>query len=286
MPGQIPMARFGISTHLYHDQRLSREHLVEIAEHGFGAIELFATRTHFDYHDGAAIGRLREWLRDTGLTLHSIHAPVTESFVAGRWGPAFSTAAADAAERQRTVREVAAALEVVRQIPAAFMVLHLGVPRGQKSGPGDNNRDAARRSLEEIDGLAGQMGVRVAVEVIPNELSTPASLVRLLEEEIELPRVGICLDFGHAFLLGDMLDGIELISGHLLTTHVHDNHGREDDHLVPYDGAIDWSQTLTMVQKVGYEGTFLMEVGNSSTPVAVLEKVRRAGKQFERTLAC
>ena len=51
--------RFGISTHLYHDRRLEREHLAQIAGYGFEAIELFATRSHFDYHDDAAIARLR-----------------------------------------------------------------------------------------------------------------------------------------------------------------------------------------------------------------------------------
>ena len=34
--------QFGISTHLYHDQRLSREHLAQIAGYGFEAVELFA----------------------------------------------------------------------------------------------------------------------------------------------------------------------------------------------------------------------------------------------------
>ena len=49
--------RFGISTHLYHDRRLEREHLAQIAGYGFEAIELFATRSHFDYRDAAAVDR-------------------------------------------------------------------------------------------------------------------------------------------------------------------------------------------------------------------------------------
>ena len=32
--------RFGISTHLYHDRRLERGHLAQIAGYGFEAIEL------------------------------------------------------------------------------------------------------------------------------------------------------------------------------------------------------------------------------------------------------
>ena len=56
--------------------RLDREHLVEIAAHGFDAVEVFASRSHFDYHDGAPRIALAEWLDDTRLTLHSMHAPI------------------------------------------------------------------------------------------------------------------------------------------------------------------------------------------------------------------
>ena len=72
--------RFGISTHLYHDRRLERGHLAQIAGYGFETIELFATRSHFDYHDDAAVAELGRWLGETGLTLNSIHAPITDVF--------------------------------------------------------------------------------------------------------------------------------------------------------------------------------------------------------------
>ena len=38
----------------YHAQRLPREHLAEVAAHGFDAVEIVATRSHVDYHDPAA----------------------------------------------------------------------------------------------------------------------------------------------------------------------------------------------------------------------------------------
>ncbi len=86
---------FGVSTHLFHDQRLDRDHLVEIAAHGFDCVELFATRTHFDYHDGAAVRALAEWLEDTRLILNSVHAPIHASLVDGKWGEPFSNALPD-----------------------------------------------------------------------------------------------------------------------------------------------------------------------------------------------
>src|SRR5438094_1104742 len=244
--------RFGISTHLYHDQRLSREHLAEVASYGFDAVELFATRSHFDYHDRNAIAELASWLRDTGLALHGIHAPIVDRMGAGdQWGAPFSNAVSDNAKRQAAVRETHLALNVARQIEGDVLVVHLGTPASQG---GENVRGAAVRSAEEICRLAEPIGVRVAVEVIPNDLSGAPALVSLVERELDGLPAGICMDFGHAFLLGDVPDAIETAAEHLITTHVHDNNGRTDDHLAPFEGRIDWNAALVTMQKIGYEG--------------------------------
>jgi len=275
--------RFGISTHLYHDQRLSREHLAQIAAHGFEAVEVFATRTHFDYHDPAAIDELGGWLKETGLALHGIHAPITDRLDPGdTWGEVISNAVSDNAKRQAAVREADAALNIARQIPAGVFVVHLGTPTVKG---GENNRSAAFHSVEDICRLAEPIGVRVALEVIPNPLSDPASLVTLLEHDLDSPRTGICLDLGHAFLMGDVADAIEMVAEHLITTHVHDNKGKKDDHLVPFDGGIDWDVALMTMQKVGYDGTYLMEIANTATPAEILQKAQAARARFEKLLA-
>ena len=275
--------RFGISTHLFHDRRLERDHLVQVASYGFEAIELFATRSHFNYRDEGAIEQLAQWLTETGLVLNSIHAPITDVFGSAGWSARYSTALNDNAQRQAAVDEAGAAMQIARRIPFDVAVLHLGTPT-VKNNPGDNNRGAAIRSLEEISSAAGPLGVRVAVEVIPNRLSDAASLSTLLEKDIDARHVGICLDFGHAHLMGDVADAVETVAEHLIATHVHDNRGREDEHLVPYLGTIDWNLALVTMQKIGYDGTYMMELADTGSPAAVLEEARRARQRFERTL--
>jgi sugar phosphate isomerase/epimerase len=276
--------RFGISTHLYHDCRLGRDHLAQIAGYGFEAIELFATRSHFDYHDRAAIEALAEWLADTGLALNSIHAPIRAAFHGGQPSEGFSNALSDNTRRQAAVREAEAAMQIARRVPFDVMVAHLGTPAA-KSQAGDNHRAAACRSAEEICHLAEPLGVRVAFEVIPNDLSTAASLVTMLEQDLDAPRAGICMDFGHAHLMGEVGDAVETAAEHVIATHVHDNRRREDDHLVPYLGSINWNLALTTMQKIGYEGTYLLEIANTGSPALVLEEARRARQRFERALA-
>jgi sugar phosphate isomerase/epimerase len=279
--------RFGISTHLYHEQPLGPEHLRELAEFGFHHVELFATLGHFDYHSPAAIDQLAGWLREAQLELHSVHAPIVEHVRHGEWGPPLSTAAAADAARTRAVAEAVAAIEIARTIPYRYLVVHLGVPDDMKPPADANARLAAQRSLVEIAEAAARVGVQVAVEVIPNKLSAAHALVRLVEEDLDLdqPGVGICLDMGHAFLMGDLADAIETVSGELMTTHVHDNRGRNDEHLVPFDGRIDWPTALMSLEKVGYEGLIIFELANTSTPREVLDKTVGVRRRFEEILA-
>src|SRR5215831_14466996 len=275
--------RFGISTHLFHAERLSREHLTQIAAHGFEAVEVFATRSHFDYHDASAIADLAAWLKDTGLALHGIHAPITDRLSAGdTWGEVISNGVSDTGKRQAAVQEAAAALNIAKAIPADVFVVHLGTPAAQG---GENNRAAAFRSAEEICRLAEPIGIRVALELIPNPLSDAQSLVTMLERDLDAPRAGVCLDFGHAFLMGDVADAVETVAEHLIATHVHDNAGKKDDHLVPFEGRIDWSLALMAMQKIGYDGTYLMELANTGAPLDILKKAQSARARFEKLLA-
>ncbi len=278
--------RFGISTHLYHQERLTEAHLRELAACGFAEVELFASLGHFDYRSAAAHAELASWLRNAGVRLHSVHAPIVEYVRGADWGPPLSIASADEAGRSRAVAETLAALELARTVPFDYLVVHLGVPE-TGSEAGLNNRAAAERSVREVGRTARDLGVRLALELIPNALSSPDALSRWMEEDADEGRLGlgICLDTGHAFLQGDVPDAIDLVSGELVTTHVHDNRGASDDHLVPFEGRIDWPTTVMTLQKVGYEGVYLLELANTSTPADVLRKTVDARRRLAEIIA-
>jgi sugar phosphate isomerase/epimerase len=279
----VPRTRsFAVSTQLYHGQRLNRDHLREIAAAGFDTVELFATRTHFDYHSEAAVADLQGWLADAGLELVSVHAPVAESFTAGRWGAALNIASSEAPRRAHALEEVTRALQMARRLPFHTLVVHAGLPRAQQV-PGDSSRDAARRSVEELARFAEPLGVTIAVELIANELSKPGPLVHFVENVVD-GRVSICLDLGHAHLEGDVVDTIETVSEHIAIVHAHDNRGRNDDHFLPFDGTIDWAATLTALQKVGYDGAVVLEPVAAGAPKEVLARAKAARGKMERQL--
>lgn len=125
----------------------------------------------------------------------------------------------------------------------------------------------------------------VAVELIPNELSNATSLVHFVEDVLDAGAAAICLDLGHAGLEGDVVDAIEVVSEHIALVHAHDNRGRQDEHLVPFDGALDWPSALTALQKVGYDGTVVLEVGPQGSTRDTLARAKAARARMEQLLS-
>lgn len=252
--------QFGLSTHLFHGERLGREHLARIAQHGFELVELFATRTHVDYHEPRHLADIKSWLDELGLKAWSVHAPITDGFTNGIWGRAYSTASKDASTRDEAVRETIAAIGAARTIGARVIVLHLGIPEGQPIPADDNDAASVRRALEPIAAACDDAGVQLALEVIPNALATADAVLEWLQSDLDLGRAGACLDVGHAHLTGGAPEAAETLSGDIITTHIHDNAGRSDDHLLPFAGTIDWTATLFGLVKTGYDGPLMFEL--------------------------
>jgi sugar phosphate isomerase/epimerase len=277
-------SRFGLSTHLFHGERLAERHLRAVAARGFDLVEVFATRTHFDYHDAKAVAAVRSWIEAAGLTAWSVHAPICESFTNGIWGRAYSNATADAVLRREAIEETEASIRAARDLGCSVVVLHLGLPRGQAIPRGDNDPGALRRSLEPIAAACTAAGIRLALEVIPNDLADPDALLGWLDGDLELGDAAVCLDVGHAHLVGGSPEAAEALSGHVITTHVHDNAGRSDDHLVPFDGTIDWPATMMALFKIGYTGPLVFELPDHGNAERVLDRAVSAREGLQAIL--
>ena len=173
--------RFGVSTHLFHDQRLDRDHLVEIAAHGFEAIELFATRSHFDYHDAGGDRDAAPMARRHAADAAHVHAPIADGFGNGTVG----------AQRSRTRRRRRARAGGRREAERRWRSRGgsratcwscTSACRAAQATPGDNSRTPRGAASRRSAALAEPLGVRVALEVIPNALSTRRRSCDCIEE--------------------------------------------------------------------------------------------------------
>jgi sugar phosphate isomerase/epimerase len=230
-----------LSTYLFVRRKLGPPIIDAAAQSGFSAIELFCAREHFDYQslsDGRALGA---WLDANSLALHAVHAPTHRDQAPSREsGSPISISDPERVRRLEAVDEIKRALDLAECVPFPILVLHVATSRD----PDEPRRwDAAFNSIEHLALFAKQRGVTIALENTPGELPTPANLRRFLGQT-RLTDVRFCLDVGHAHIGGGIGVALESMRERVVTAHIHDNHGEKDEHLLPFDGTIDWPATL------------------------------------------
>ena len=73
-----------------------------------------------------------------------------------------------------------------------------------------------------------------------------------------------CLDVGHAMLLGrDIYTVIRELGSRIEALHVHDNNARQDQHLFPYMGIVDWDRFVMGLKAIGYRAPLSFETFNA-----------------------
>jgi sugar phosphate isomerase/epimerase len=250
--------RRAMSTLIYaRHERLHPGLLDQFVAGGAEAIEIFAARGHFNYTDRQHVREIGNWFRSTGITFHSMHSPMYSDEEWGRGGgSALNIAAVDKRDRIAAMDEIKRALEVAEQAPFQFLVQHVGV--GNESSD-ERKLEAAMMSLEHLHAFAKPLGVQLLVENIPNELSTPESLITLLQAG-RFTDIGVCFDLGHAHMSPGVKQAFETLKDRIRSTHVHDNNKDHDSHLWPGDGNLDWSEAMELLRQAPHVPPLLLEI--------------------------
>ncbi|MCK5811293.1 MAG: sugar phosphate isomerase/epimerase [Clostridiales bacterium] len=104
--------------------------------------------------------------------------------------------------------------------------------------------------------------------------STHSDLIQLVKSYND-DRFGICWDFGHGNMnMYDQTIAIKAISPYLRMTHIHDNHGEGDEHLLPYQGTANWTKIMATLKEINYEGDFTLElITNSNFPNMLKDQI-------------
>ena len=267
-----------VSTYLFVKERLHPGILDGLSRSGVQAIEIFAARQHLDYANRKAhVKEIAEWFRGSGIPLNSVHSPLYADYEWGRAGaPPINITSTDRAHRIEAMDEIKRALEIAEQIPFRFLVQHLGTPNEIFD---DKKFEAAMTTIEHLRAFAKPLGVRILLENIPNELSTPDKLVDLIQQA-HFDDVGVCFDFGHAHIMSSVPQAFEILRNHIKSSHVHDNARDKDAHLWPGQGTIDWKQAMELLRSAPQTPPLLLEL-ESEEKVNPLEKLPGTFEKLE-----
>jgi len=249
-----------LSTHLFLTHRLHPGLLELAARSGAQAVEIFAARQHFDYTSRDAIMELAEWFRSNPLQPFSMHAPLFPDREMGRAGaPGVNVIHPEKSRRIEAMDEIKRALEAAEHIPLRNLVVHLG-EREDTWSP--RTIEYALTALEHLGAFAHPLGVRVLVENLLSDATTPEHLVAILEMG-HLNSIGVCLDLGHANITVGTLAAIAALGKRIASVHVHDNHGTKDEHLWPGDGTIDWKATPKALKALADPPATVLEISHT-----------------------
>jgi len=267
-----------LSTYRYRNHPLAPPLLAEIAGAGIPQIELFCAPGHFSYRSPEVVRDFASALEEYGLRLHSLHSPTERDLAPGREsGMPISICDTERIRRVDAVDEVKRALEIAERIPFRFLVQHLG-----HSHQSMDSRclDAAFNSLEHLVVFAKERGVTIALENTLNELGSPESLDRLIKET-HLRDLKFCSDIGHAHIEEGVEQGFEVMRDRIVTAHIHDNHADKDEHLLPFEGTIDWAAALRAFAAMPLRSDLVLELKEQPGGKPSLDKVREAFDKLE-----
>jgi sugar phosphate isomerase/epimerase len=90
----------------------------------------------------------------------------------------------------------------------------------------------------------------------------------------------ICFDTGHAHLTGGIDAAFRSLHERIAVVHLHDNHGEKDEHLLPYEGEIDWAQAVPGFRAAGEQFPVLFELSWERNEPNVLARIREVTDRF------
>lgn len=271
-----------LSTYRYVNQPLTPALLESVSHAGISNIEIFCALSHFNYRSPQSLRELAGALGQHHLELHSLHAPTERDSESGHQsGVPISISEPERIRRVDAVDEVKRALEVAERIPFRYLVQHMGSGR-QEADP--RKFDAAFNSLEHLAIFAKERGVTIALENKADGLGSPAALQQFVKET-RLQGLRFCFDTGHAHIEPGVSAGFDLMRDRVVTTHLHDNHGDKDEHLLPFEGTIDWNAALAALASAPEKPALVFELKERASGSPSLAEIRTAFDKVESCMA-
>jgi sugar phosphate isomerase/epimerase len=168
--------------------------------------------------------------------------------------------------RKASVKEMIRTIDHANHMDIRTVTIHPGVYSMVMLDVKERSIMHAKRSLKKIEKASKEYGVTVAVENMPSFMfmmgKTPEEILHLIDGTDLM----ICFDIGHANTIGKVDECIDAFKGRIVNIHIHDNMGKNDDHMTIGDGSIDFKQVLSKLK--WYKGNYIIESKNMPSAIA------------------
>lgn len=233
------MRKIGINMHA--KKGLSSEDFVRVAR------DLGFSTVFFMPQEPEVMMENSRLLAAAGMCYETLHAPFQGINV--MWLDGF--------EGDKMLQKLTDCVDLCVSVGAPIAVVHLS-SGNTPPPPTDVGRG---RFIRLVDHAVGK-GVQIAFE---NQRKLH-NIAWAFEEFRDIDTVGFCWDCGHESCFTPGRHYMPLFGDRLICTHIHDNSGvyNADEHLLPFDGKMDFDYVAETIKASGYAGSLMLEIkGNS-----------------------
>lgn len=196
--------------------------------------------------------------------------------VHANFGRTIDIASLDNSVRVAGIQSIGVALDLAERMGSRIVIVHSGCEPVADDERTERIRQA-KRSIATLAEMARQVGLQIAIELLPRTcLGRTAEELLELVEDVDPGIVGVCLDTNHIMnRFASLPDIVRKLSRRLIALHCSDYDGVDERHWPPLRGVIDWSASLASLVAVGFTGPLNYEANfDGQTPaerLALLE---------------
>ncbi len=115
--------------------------------------------------------------------------------------------------------------------------------------------EASLNRIKEIVNYAESLNVKIAFENTKIK-----GYLEYVLANIKSKNIGVCYDIGHDHAHFKDTYDFSFFKNKFFAVHLHDNHGEDDEHLLPFDGTIDYEKQIKSLKENGYNGYTTLEL--------------------------
>ncbi|MFH2036319.1 MAG: TIM barrel protein [Candidatus Zixiibacteriota bacterium] len=250
--------RIGISSTL--DYSVPIERLFEIfSKTGYDFISLGADMEHSNYLRSDKFHKILDLSKSLSLKIESVHIP---------FGKSYNIANINKSLQRKAMNAIDKFMLLTNQYQIPTVIIH---PHHYFPDSRDNCLFRARDALQEILSLKPK-NIQMAVENLPTD--DGSWICAGILDRLDKSQVGFCYDSSHENMSGRPFHLLEKYFSRLTTSHLSDNHGNFDEHLVPQDGTIDWNGLKSYFDRSDIDH-ILLEVGTGAPLSLPIERVAK-----------
>ena len=190
--------------------------------------------------DGLPKEKKPEVIRKNNLILENVHFPFSD--INNIW--------IDSLNGQELLNNFIEYIDECKTHEIPIAVMH--VSSGENPPPFNQlGLERFKRIIEKAE----KENINIALE----NLRKPEYL-DFIYENIKSEKLKFCYDSGHENCFTPNYNFLNKYNDKLVALHLHDNDGTKDQHLLPFNGTINWKNIMEKLRNIEYKGSLALEI--------------------------